>query len=40
VPIVRDWLEGEPLHPRISEDPSEEERKIRILKSLLVKLNE
>jgi hypothetical protein len=38
--IVSEWLDRKPLDPRINEDPEEEDRKVRNLKSLLYRLNE
>lgn len=38
--IVSEWLDGKPLPPGISDDPAEEDRRVRELKRLLLKLNE
>jgi hypothetical protein len=37
--IVEQFLEGQPLAPRISQDPAEEDQKVRRLRQLLIALN-
>ena len=37
--IVRDWLDREPLHLRVSDDPLEEDAKVRRLLDLRAGLN-